>query len=158
MSGSSKKKELESSITPALQDLRVELVLLEYKKEGRDWFVRVFIDHPEGVTLDLCEKVHRHLNDRLDELDPIPHAYTLEVSSPGVERPLIQLSHFERFRGERVQVRLKRPLDGLKSLTGILASVMGEEIEIEREPDSQTVRLPLSLISKANLKPIVDIA
>lgn len=97
-----------------------ELVDVEFKKEGPDWFLRIFIDKEEGVTLDDCEIVSRALSDELDRVDPIVQSYYLEVSSPGINRPLKKDSDFERFIGEKIEVRLYRPRDGKKNFIGTL--------------------------------------
>ncbi len=93
---------------------------VEYVKEAGTWFLRVYLDHPEAVTIDHCEAVSRALSDKLDEVDPIEGSYVLEVSSPGADRVLRKPEHFARFLGEKVEVRLYRPRDGAKSLVGTL--------------------------------------
>ncbi len=93
---------------------------VEYVKEAGSWYLRVYLDRPEGVTIDHCEAVSRALSDKLDEVDPIEGSYILEVSSPGADRVLRKPEHFARFLGEKVEVRLYRPRDGAKSLVGEL--------------------------------------
>lgn len=93
---------------------------VEYVKEAGTWFLRVYLDRPEGVTIDHCEAVSRVLDGKLDEVDPIEGSYVLEVSSPGADRILRKPEHFARFMGEQVEVRLYRPVDGAKTLVGTL--------------------------------------
>ncbi len=93
---------------------------VEYVKEAGTWFLRVYLDREEGVTIDHCEAVSRALDVKLDEVDPIEGSYVLEVSSPGADRILRKPEHFERFLGEQVEVRLYRPVEGAKVLVGAL--------------------------------------
>lgn len=118
---------------------------VEYKKEGADYCLRIFIDSDEGVTLDQCEKVSRALSDKLDELDPIKSAYELEISSPGIERALTRHWHFEKAYGKEVEASLFESIDGEKKLRGILKSSDDEtftlingdkEIKIEKNKTS----------------------
>mgnify|MGYP001820819620 CR=1 FL=1 len=156
MQTSSKKDQLFDLISGVLTDTDFELILLEYKKEGPVWVVRLFIDHPDGVKLEHCENVTRLVSDTLDEADLIPHAYQLEVSSPGVDRPLTTLDHFRRFVDERIAVRCVRAVQGAKSFVGTLVSVEPDRIEILNETDGKSYCLPLDAVAKATLKPILD--
>ncbi len=94
---------------------------VEYVKEAGTWFLRVYLDKPDGVTIDDCEAVSRVLSDKLDEADPIEGSYVLEVSSPGADRVLRKPEHFQQFMGEKVEARLYRPRNGAKSVVGELA-------------------------------------
>ena len=93
---------------------------VEYVREAGQWFLRVYIDKPEGISINDCEAVSRPLSDALDEADPIEGSYVLEVSSAGADRPLKKPAHFQQFLGAEVDVRLYRPLDGRKEYTGVL--------------------------------------
>ncbi len=93
---------------------------VEYVREAGSWFLRVYIDHPEGVTIDQCEAVSRPLSDALDEVDPIEGSYTLEISSAGADRALKKPEHFARYIGTEVEVRLYRPRNGAKQMHGVL--------------------------------------
>lgn len=104
---------------------------VEYVKEAGTWFLRVYLDHPEGVNIDHCEAVSRLLSDKLDEVDPIEGSYVLEVSSPGADRVLKKPEHFEQFMGEDVEVRLYRPRNGRKALTGKLLGRTAEALTLE---------------------------
>lgn len=123
---------------------------VEYVREGADWYLRVTIDRDEGVDLDCCEKVHRAIDPVLDEADPIEDAYYLQVSSPGLERTIRLPEHYYACVGEKVQVKLYKPFEGKKVLTGIL-SVNEDCSEITIENNGQTVSLPRAAIAKANV-------
>ena len=98
---------------PIVAGLGLSLWDVRYVKEGADWYLRVFIDKPEGVTIDDCEAVSRAINDPLDALDPIENSYCLEVCSPGVERELVRDEHFAQFIGADIMIRLRRPIEGI---------------------------------------------
>lgn len=108
---------------PIVENLGLKLWDVRYLKEGADWFLRVYIDKPEGVDITDCEKVSRAINDPLDELDPIDNAYCLEVCSPGIERELVRDEHFEQFIGADIMVKMRRPIEGIgKEFDGVLTS------------------------------------
>jgi len=136
-------------IEPLLERLGYELVELEYSAGRTHAVVRLFIDKTEGVGLEDCERVSREVSALLDVEDPIPTAYTLEVSSPGFDRVLRTQAHFERFVGSRVFVELKAPRAGRRRYTGTLLSVQGSGIAVE--VDGQTVEVPFVEIGKARL-------
>ena len=127
----------------------LELVDAEYVKERGEYFLRVYIDKPGGVTLDDCEAFSVVLGERLDEVDPIPNSYSLEISSPGIERPLKKEADFERFAGRRVAVRTYAPLDGRKNWKGVLHGLSDGHVVLE--VDGQRVTIPLTSIAKAHL-------
>ncbi|NLX87622.1 MAG: ribosome maturation factor RimP, partial [Clostridiales bacterium] len=93
---------------------------IEYVKEGPNWYLRLYIDKQGGVTVEDCQRVSETLSDVLDEVDPIEHSYILEVSSPGVERPLKSQRDYDYFRGREVEIKLYSPVDGKKEFTGVL--------------------------------------
>ena len=139
-------------IEPVLAQLGYELVELEYAAGRTNAVVRIFIDQPAGISVDDCERVSRDVAALLDVDDPIPTAYTLEVSSPGFDRVLRTPGHFERFVGERIFVELQAPRAGRKRYTGILKTVSAAGIEVE--VDKQTVDVPFGEIAKARLAPL----
>lgn len=156
MSKKSKTDLLRHYVEQALAGTSFELILLEYKKEGPGWVMRAFVDHPEGVDLERCSEANRLITDMLDEHEPIEHAYHVEVSSPGVDRPLVELSHFIRFIGERVYVKLRSSMGGVKKVTGTLRTANEDGIEVEAEADGTPHQIPMDQIAKATLKPILD--
>jgi ribosome maturation factor RimP len=144
--------ELERLIEPTIVGLGYELSDLEVKLNGRDGIVRIFIDRlPDGVGVDDCETVSRQVSALLDVEDPIPGNYTLEVSSPGLDRRLKKIEHFERFMGEMVRIKLRFPLDGRRNFRGTLKTANSENIEVEA--DGKVFRLPLATIESARLVP-----
>lgn len=145
------KSELERLIEPTVVNLGYELSDLELRLGGRDGLVRVFIDKPDGVDLTDCEIVSRQLSAVLDVEDPLPGHYTLEVSSPGLDRKLTKPSHFQRFLGETVRVKLRFPLDGRRNFRGTLSAADDEKIEIE--VDGKSYRLEIVAIESARLIP-----
>ncbi len=138
----------ESRIYGMVQPIAEELGLIvwdvRFEKEGAVWYLRVLLDHAErAVTIADCEAVTRPLNKLLDDSDPIPQSYTLEVGSAGLERELIRETHFSACEGSKVRVRMIRPLeDGTKELTGILTGSDRENITVETE--GKVLTLPLS--------------
>ncbi|NLW24734.1 MAG: ribosome maturation factor RimP [Clostridia bacterium] len=145
--------KIEETVTeiaePIVEENGLELVDVEFVKEGSEWFLRIFIDKEEGVTLDDCEKVSRVLSDKLDEVDPITQAYHLEVSSPGIERPLKKTRDFERFLQHPIQVKTFVPVEGRKKFKGTLEDVTLETITVNIGGNSLII--PRDKISKANL-------
>jgi ribosome maturation factor RimP len=136
---------------PLLGALGYELVELELSGGRTHSTLRVFIDKPDGVGLEDCEKVSHEISSLLDVEDPIPTAYTLEVSSPGFDRVLRTRAHFERFAGERVHVELKVPREGRRRYTGTLCTV--DDAGLTLEVDRETISVPFDDIGKARLAP-----
>ncbi|HUN26249.1 MAG TPA: ribosome maturation factor RimP [Steroidobacteraceae bacterium] len=150
------RERLVALIEPLLAQLGYELVELEYAPSRGRGAVRIFIDKPEGVGLEDCERVSREVSALLDVEDPIATAYTLEVSSPGEDRALRTRAHFERFAGSRVFVELNAPRDGRRRYTGVLRSV-GED-GVTLEVDRQLIELPFREIGKARLAELHGLA
>ncbi len=130
----SKREEYEAKtealLTPIAQANDVEIYDVEYVKEGADWYLRAYIDKPEGVTIIDCENVSRALSEALDKEDFIPDAYILEVSSPGLGRTLKKDKHLEKSIGEEVEIRLFKPIDKCKDFAGILTAYDEKQITI----------------------------
>lgn len=148
-----KKKIIESIedlAHPILEDGGLELVEVEHVKEGNNWYLRLFIDKPGGVTLEDCKKVNEELSEILDMEDPIPQSYILEVSSPGVERPLKKEKDFERFSGKKIKVKTYIPINNQKKFKGLLQGYRDGNVQMELENGEQ-VSIPLDKIAKANL-------
>lgn len=145
------KTELADLIEPTVVNLGYELSDLELKLGGRDGVVRVFIDKPDGVDLTDCEIVSKQLSAVLDVEDPLPGHYRLEVSSPGLDRKLTKPSHFQRFLGETVRVKLRFPLEGRRNFRGTLVAASEDKIEIE--VDGEPHSLEIAAIESARLVP-----
>ncbi|NLP00257.1 MAG: ribosome maturation factor RimP [Clostridiaceae bacterium] len=133
---------------PLISEAGCELVDVEYVKEGSSWFLRVYIDKPEGVSLEDCENVSRPLNKKIDELDPISHEFYLEVSSPGIERPLKKPEDFVKAIGSIIEIRLFKAVDNTKRFEGELVSCDGEHLTIKTE-DQKNYVFDLKEIAKA---------
>jgi ribosome maturation factor RimP len=132
MAGKKVENIVEELAQPVVDALSFELVDVEYIKEGANWYLRIYIDKPGGVTIDDCQAVSEQISDILDEKDPIKQSYILEVSSPG-ERPLKKERDFERFSGEIVEVKLYQPLNGRKIYEGELLGLKGDIVEIKTD-------------------------
>ncbi|MCB6992592.1 ribosome maturation factor RimP [bacterium 210820-DFI.6.37] len=148
---------IEDLLAGFLTENGYELYSSEFVKEGRDWFLRVYVDKVPGegeeeayISTDDCEKISRFLSERLDEEDPIPQNYYLEVSSPGMDRALLTEAHYTRFSGRPVEVKLYRPVDGRKQIDGILEGLKDGEVIITDEAGKRW-QLPLDQIAKTKL-------
>jgi ribosome maturation factor RimP len=111
---------------------------VEYVREAGTWFLRVYIDHPGGVSIDHCENVSRPLSDKLDEVDPIEGSYVLEVSSAGADRALKKPEHFQQFMGTEVEVKLYKPRDGRKDFHGILSGYQDGDVVLTVNGEDMT--------------------
>jgi ribosome maturation factor RimP len=146
------RDRLITLIEPLLVQLGYELVELEYAPARSHGSLRIFIDRPEGIGISDCERVSREVSALLDVEDPIPTAYSLEVSSPGDDRVLRTHAHFERFKGFRVLIELVAPRDGRRRYTGMLQEVSATGVALE--VDRQRVDVPFGEIAKARLAPL----
>ncbi len=139
--------------TPIVNELGLEIVDIEYVKEGQNWFLRLYIDKDDGVDIEECGIVSERLSEKLDEIDPIPHNYYLEVSSPGAERPLKKPSDFTKAIGKNVHVKTYEPIDGEKIFEGILKEFDGDTVvvEIKIKTRKKIVSIPYDKIALARL-------
>ena len=153
MAVETKSNQLNSIVEETLEGHTCEVVLTEFKKLGGEWVLRVYIDHPDGVTLKHCEEVSRLISEALELRDPVVHDYHIEVSSPGVDRPLVKPRDFQRFVNERVAVKLHAAIDGVKTVTGPLVSCSAECVEVVDEQSQKSHRISMGDIAKATLKP-----
>lgn len=145
--------EIESIAKPVAARHGCELVDSTFRREGGGWVLRVFIDRAEGVGVDVCAEVSRDLSAELDVADLIDHAYTLEVSSPGLDRPLRTARDFRRFLGKSAKVKTRDPLNGRRNFVGRIAAVAEDESSVDLVIDDGTTHtVPLAVIAKANLK------
>ena len=143
--------ELAKLLEPTVERLGYELADLEVRLGSKGGLVRVFIDKPEGIDLDDCEKVSLAVSALLDVEDPVPGNYSLEVSSPGLDRKLTKVEHFQRFEGETVKVQMRFPIEGRRRFRGTLVSSDDENIVVEVDGESHS--LPLKMIDTARLVP-----
>lgn len=145
---------IEELVTPIVEELELELVDIEFVKEGRDWFLRIYVDTPEGgIDILQCAQVSERLSEKLDENDPIEQNYYLEVSSPGAERPLKKQQDFEKAIGQYIYVKTYEPVKDLKEFYGYLRAYTDEllEIEIRIKTRKLTVQIEKEKIAQARL-------
>jgi len=144
---------VEELVTPITEEMNLELVDIEYVKEGKNYFLRVFIDSDTGVDIEECGTHSERLGEKLDEIDPIPHNYFLEVSSPGAERPLKNESDFQKAIGKNVAIKTYEPIDGEKEFEGELTSFDGDLVKLSVKVKTRTkeVTIPYEKVAKARL-------
>jgi ribosome maturation factor RimP len=147
------RDELSELLTPVVSEQGLELWELEYHVRAGGGLLRLYVDSPNGVTVDDCERVSRGVSALLDESDPIPGQYTLEVSSPGLDRVLRKREHFLRFVGEAVRVETTEAIGGRKRFSGRLTEVGTDDVTIELE--GRAVSIPLASLHKARLVPTI---
>lgn len=143
------KSAVEEMVKPFLDENGFELVDIEYVKEGSNWFLRVYVDKEGGIDIDDCGRVSEYLSGKLDENDPIPVAYFLEVSSPGAERPLKKPEDYRKAVGKHVFVTTYEPLNGKKEFEGLLEGFDGEVLTINL--GKKTVSVPAEKLASARL-------
>jgi len=148
-------EDLEQIIEPIVKGFGCELWGYDYRAFNNSALLRVYIDKENGVTLDDCASVNHQLSGVLDVEDPIKVAYTLEVSSPGIERPLLKLEHYQMFVGERIKLRLKWPVEEQRNYVGILRST--DESRIELMLGDREVQVPVEAISRGRLLTDIDL-
>lgn len=144
------KQRIRALLEPGIEALGFELVEVEFVA-SRQGLLRLYLDAAGGITLDDCQQVSRYASGVLDIEDPLPGSYTLEVSSPGLDRPLSLPEHFERFAGHGVQVELKAPQDGRRRFRGTLRGMRSGCVALEM--DGKTLDLPLDALKSARLVP-----
>jgi len=135
---------------PVLEELGLELVEVQYRREQNGWILRLIIDKQEGVTLDDCAAVSREISQLLDIEDFIDQAYNLEVTSPGLDRPLKSLADFERFVGRKAKIKTTEPFAGKHVFIGTINRTVGESIVLR--VDTEEVTILLSQVAKARLE------
>jgi len=146
-----KRHQIELIIEPTIEALGFKLWGLEYRSQGRHTLLRVFIDSETGVSIDDCAQVSRQLGGIFDVEDPISGEYTLEVSSPGIDRLLFSLEQYVPYIGEWIEIRLRTPSEGRRKYSGTLKNIEGEDVVVQA--DEHEFLLPFSAIDKAQIKP-----
>ena len=144
-------EKVDQVVTPLITSLGLELIEREFGSQHGQFVLRLYIDRPEGgITIDDCERVSKTVEDPLESAGIIPRQYTLEVSSPGVDRPLRRPQDFERFIGSRVVIKMKKQVEGSRNFTGLIKGY--KEGIILLSVDGQDCSIPLKLLSKAHVK------
>ena len=151
---SRKEQSLLDAIEPTAIENGIEIVTLEIIGSKKAPTIRVFIDTDHGVGFDELSSAQAWINDIMDEIDPFPGAYTLEVSSPGIDRPLRTPEHFSRFIGEKAIVKTTGPIDGRSSFSGIIETATDDYVTMAC--DDVTYEIPFAQVKKANLKGTVS--
>mgnify|MGYP000710293777 FL=1 len=145
------EQKLTEMLRPAVEEVGKELLGIEFISAGKHSVLRLFIDHEDGINVDDCAEVSRQVSAILDVEDPISTEYNLEVSSPGLDRPLFEKAHFEAVVGETIEVKLSMPLNGRRKFKGLLEAVEGDTLVVV--VDGQDYELVLTNVDKANLVP-----
>ncbi|OZB04433.1 MAG: ribosome maturation factor RimP [Marinobacter sp. 34-60-7] len=152
---SAKLKQLEDILRPVVEGLGYEFWGLEFRSKGYQSLLRIFIDDAEkGINIDDCEKVSRQISGVMDVEDPIQTEYTLEVSSPGMDRPLFRLEQYQEFIGHQVQIRLRMAFEGRRKFQGLIKGVEGDEVIVV--VDDHEYLLPFDSIERANIVPVFE--
>lgn len=151
---SAKLNKLEAMLQPVVEGLGYEFWGLEFRSQGHHSMLRIFIDAEAGISVDDCEKVSRQVSGVLDVEDPIQSEYTLEVSSPGMDRPLFRLEQFEAFVGHKVQIRLRMAFEGRRKFQGLLKGIEGQDVVVI--VDDHEYLLPFDSIERAHIVPVFE--
>lgn len=145
------EQKMAEMLRPAVEMVGKELLGVEFVSAGKHSILRLFIDHEDGINVDDCAEVSRQVSAILDVEDPISSEYNLEVSSPGLDRPLFELAHFQAVIGETINVRLSMPLNGRRKFKGVLEAIENDTLIVS--VDGQDYELVISNVDKANLVP-----
>ncbi|MCQ4271774.1 ribosome maturation factor RimP [Pseudomonas kuykendallii] len=151
---SSKLEQLQAMLAPVVEALGYQCWGVEFISQGKHSLLRVYIDSANGILVEDCEKVSRQISGVLDVEDPIASEYTLEVSSPGMDRPLFTLEQFAAHAGEQVKIKLRSPFEGRRNFQGILRGT--EEQDVVVLVDDHEYLLPIDSVDKANIIPRFD--
>ena len=147
----SKEQQIQQLLEPTVEALGFELWGLEYLSQGKHSLLRLYIEHQNGITVDDCAAVSEQVGSVLDVEDPVTGEYTLEVSSPGIDRLLFKLEQFPAYTGEIIELRLRSAFDGRRKFKGILKGIEGEDVVVQ--VDDHEYLLPHNAIDKARVQP-----
>ncbi|MFV0478416.1 MAG: ribosome maturation factor RimP [Parahaliea sp.] len=149
-----KEQEIQQLLAPSVEALGFELWGIEYLSQGRHTLLRIYIESEQGITIDSCAAVSEQISAVLDVEDPISVEYTLEVSSPGVDRLLFRLDQFGAYIGEWLELRLRTAFEGRRKFKGVLQGIEGEDVVVR--VDDHEYLLPHSAIDKARVHPRIE--
>ncbi len=148
---SAKLKQLQEMLEPVAESMGFELWGIEYISQGKDSILRIYIDGENGVSVDDCALMSHHASGILDVEDTVSGKYSLEVSSPGLDRLLFKLEHYQAYIGQVIKIKLRMPFDGRRNFKGLLKSIEDDDIVIQ--VDNEEFLLPLDYIDKAQVEP-----
>lgn len=151
---SAKLQQLDEILRPVIEGLGFDCWGIDYISQGRHSVLRVYIDHPEGISVENCEQVSRQISGVLDVEDPISNNYTLEVSSPGMDCPLFSLDQFEAHIGSLIQLKLRMAFEGRRRYQGIINGVKDNEVLLV--VDDHELQLPYDSIESAQVVPVFE--
>jgi ribosome maturation factor RimP len=149
-----RKDSITELLRPSIEDMGCRLWGVEFLSQGRHGLLRVFIDREGGVSVEDCERVSRQVGVLLDVEDPVQGPYTLEVSSPGMDRRLFEAAQYEEYKGAKVKIRLRTNFEGRRNFTGRLAGI--EDGDVILQLDEDQIVLPLESVERANVVPEFD--
>jgi len=149
-----KQQKLQDLLAPIVEALEFQCWGIEFLSQGRHSVLRIYIEHENGITVEDCEVVSRQLSAVLDVEDPVSGEYTLEVSSPGMDRPLFTLEQFAAHVGQNVKIKLRAPIEERRHFQGMIRGI--EEDDVVVQVDNYEYLLPFELIEKANIVPNFD--
>lgn len=150
----SKLQQLQEILAPVVEAMEFQCWGIEFISQGRHSVLRVFIEHEQGIGVDDCEKVSRQLSAVLDVEDPIAGEYMLEVSSPGMDRPLFTLEQFAAYTGHQVKIKMRVAVEERRNFQGVLRGVEDQDVVVQ--VDEYEYLLPIDSIDKANVVPVFD--
>lgn len=149
-------KEVTNLAEEITQANNIELVHIEFIQDGKSWVLRIYLDKKDGITIDDCKSISRQLSYELDVEDIIPQAYTLEVSSPGIDRIMGKVEDYQRFSGENILIKLKQTFENRKKLLGKLIGITDDKLKVIVEIDNEEIIVPFELIKRANLRKEIE--
>jgi len=148
---SGRQDKLTELLRPAVEGLNYELVGVEHLPMGKHTVLRIYIDSPDGITVKDCSDVSHQVSGVLEVEEPIKGAFTLEVSSPGIDRPLFNFEQFKKFVGSKVKLKLYHAIEGKRKITGVIESIEDDNINIKDAESEQIFQLQIDDIDKANI-------
>jgi len=146
-----RQDKLTQLLKPAVDGLGYELVGIEHLPMGKHTVLRIYIDSSDGITVDDCSRVSHQVSGVLEVEEPIKGQFTLEVSSPGIDRPLFNFEQFKQFVGSKVKLKLYHSIEGKRKITGLIESIEGDDINIKDADSDMTFQLQIDDIDKANI-------
>ena len=148
---SNRQDKLTQLLRPAVEGLGYELVGIEHLPMGKHTVLRIYIDSPDGITVSDCSQVSHQVSGVLEVEEPVKGQFTLEVSSPGIDRPLFSFEQFEQFVGSKVKLKLYHAIEGKRKIVGLIESVEGDDINIKDADSDSIIQVQIDDIDKANI-------